>query len=580
MLHELNIENYAVVEKLRVRFHGGLNLLTGETGSGKSILVDALSLLLGARATADVIRPGSGRARVSAVFEVEETPALRSLLEASSLEIEQHELILERELLDNGKSRAYVNGRVVTLSLLRELAPLLADIHGQHEQQSLFSTRTQLEMLDTLAGTTAAAGEVETLYRTWRECERRISELRGDEQERQRLLDLYRFQFQEIEQAELTLGEEERLEQDRRALGNLERVQQTGTEAYDLLYDDSSSVSTQLATARRALEELAQYDAKFGPLAEALESARATVDDAALEIRSYLDRLEADPERLNEVESRLALIEKLKRKYGRTLDEVLEYGRQAGERLGELESRDETLAKVEKEQQQLADQFVAAAQKLSDRRRGAAEQLEKQVEKELGSLAMERARFRVAFEPVEPGPAGWSAHGIDRVVFMVSANPGQPPRPLAQVASGGELSRITLALKASLAPGEPKNGAKRSKTAKAHRTLVFDEIDTGVGGRVAEAIGRRLQKLSAAHQVLCVTHLSQIAGFADAHYFVDKTERNGLTFATIAELSDEARVQELARMLSGEQVTGAALEHARQLLQSIRKTSASKKASA
>ncbi|MEX2303548.1 MAG: DNA repair protein RecN [Bryobacterales bacterium] len=580
MLHELNIENYAVVEKLRVRFHGGLNLLTGETGSGKSILVDALSLLLGARATADVIRPGSGRARVSAVFEVEETPALRSLLGASSLEIEQHELILERELLDNGKSRAYVNGRVVTLSLLRELAPSLADIHGQHEQQSLFSTRTQLEMLDTLAGTTEAADEVETLFRTWRECERRISELRGDEQERQRLLDLYRFQFQEIEQAELAPGEEERLEQDRRALGNLERVQQTGTEAYDRLYDDSSSVSTQLATARRALEELAQYDAKFGPLAEALESARATVDDAALEIRSYLDRLEADPERLNEVESRLALIEKLKRKYGRTLDEVLEYGRQAGERLGELESRDETLAKVEKEQQQLADQFVAAAQKLSDQRRGAAERLEKQVEKELGSLAMERARFRVAFEPVEPGPAGWSAHGIDRVVFMVSANPGQPPRPLAQVASGGELSRITLALKASLAPGEPKNGAKRSKTAKAPRTLVFDEIDTGVGGRVAEAIGRRLQKLSAAHQVLCVTHLSQIAGFADAHYFVDKTERNGLTFATIAELSDEARVQELARMLSGEQVTGAALEHARQLLQSIRKTSTSKKASA
>jgi DNA repair protein RecN (Recombination protein N) len=290
--------------------------------------------------------------------------------------------------------------------------------------------------------------------------------------------------------------------------------------------------------------------------------------------------LEADPERLNEVESRLALIEKLKRKYGRTLDEVLEYGRQAGERLGELESRDETLAKVEKEQQQLTDQFVAAAQKLSDRRRGAAERLEKQVEKELGSLAMERARFRVAFEPVEPGPAGWSAHGIDRVVFMVSANPGQPPRPLAQVASGGELSRITLALKASIAPGEPKNGARRSKTSKAPRTLVFDEIDTGVGGRVAEAIGRRLQRLSAAHQVLCVTHLSQIAGFADAHYFVDKTERNGLTFATIAELSDEERVQELARMLSGEQVTGAALEHARQLLQSTRKPGAAKKVSA
>jgi DNA repair protein RecN (Recombination protein N) len=581
MLHELNIENYAVVEKLRVRFHGGLNLLTGETGSGKSILVDALSLLLGARASGDVIRPNSGRARVSGVFEVEETPALRSLLEASSLEVEQHELIIERELLDNGKSRAYVNGRVATLSLLRDLAPELADIHGQHEQQSLFAVSTQLEMLDAFASTVEPAARVEELFRQWRDCERRIGELRGDEQERQRLLDLYRFQHQEIEQAELVPGEEERLEQDRRALGNLERVQQTGTQAYDQLYDDSSSASAQLVNARRALEELAQYDGRFGPLAEALENARASVEDAAFEIRSYLDHLEADPERLNEIESRLALIEKLKRKYGRTVEEVIEYGRQAGERLEALESSDATLAKVEREQQQLAGQFVELAQGLSDQRRAAAAELERQVEKELGSLAMERARFRVAFEPVEGGPAGWTAHGIDRVVFMVSANPGQPPRPLAQVASGGELSRITLALKASLVPaGEPKSAAKRPKAPRAPRTLVFDEIDSGVGGRVAEAIGRRLKKLSAGYQVLCVTHLSQIAGFADAHYFVDKTERQGLTFASIAELSDEERVQELARMLSGEHVTGAALEHARQLLQSTRKPGGTKKASA
>ena len=580
MLHELNIENYAVVEKLRVRFHGGLNLLTGETGSGKSILVDALSLLLGARATGDVIRPNSGRARVSGVFEVEETPPLRSLLEASSLEMEQHELIIERELLDNGKSRAYVNGRLVTLSLLRELAPELADIHGQHEQQSLFSVRAQLEMLDAFAGTAELAARVEVIFRQWRECERRINELRGDEQERQRLLDLYRFQHQEIEQAGLTAGEEERLDQARRALGNLERVQQTGTQAYDQLYDDSSSVSAQLASARRGLEELAQYDAKFGTLAEALESARASVEDAAFEIRSYLDGLEADPERLNQIESRLALIEKLRRKYGRTVEEVLAYGQQAGKRLEELESSDLTLAKVEREQQQLGGEFLELAQQLSGKRRKAAATLEKQIEKELASLAMERARFRVAFEPADPLPAGWSIHGIDQVVFMVSANPGQPPRPLAQVASGGELSRITLALKASLVPSEPKGGTKRPRSPRAPRTLVFDEIDTGVGGRVAEAIGRRLKKLAAGHQVLCVTHLSQIAGFADAHYFVDKSERNGLTFASIAELSDEERVQELARMLSGEHVTGAALEHARQLLQSTRGPGGTKKASA
>jgi DNA repair protein RecN (Recombination protein N) len=579
MLLELNIENYAVVEKLRVRFHGGLNLLTGETGSGKSILVDALSLLLGARAVGDVIRPNSGRARVAGVFEVEETPSLQSLLEASHLELDDRELIIERELLDNGKSRAYVNGRLVTQSLLRDLAPELADIHGQHEQQSLFSTRTQLGMLDTFAAAIELAARVEDLYHQWRECERRIHELRGNEQERQRLLDLYRFQYREIEQAGLAAGEEERLEKERRVLGNVERVQQAGALAYDQLYDGSSSVSVQLVAARRALETLAQYDAKFGPLAEALESARASVEDVAFEIQTYLDHLDADPERLNEAETRLALIEKLKRKYGRTLEEVLDYGKQAAQRLEELESSDATLAAVENEQRRIAGQFLELAEKLSSERRNAAEILEKQVENELESLAMERARFRVAFEPVDPGPASWSANGIDRIAFHVSANPGQPPRPLAQVASGGELSRITLALKAALVPaGDPKGAAKRAKPLNAPRTLVFDEIDSGVGGRVAEAIGRRLKKLAAGHQVLCVTHLSQIAGFADAHYFVDKTERNGATFASIAELSEEERVYELARMLSGEQVTAAALEHARQMLESTRKTGKVKEA--
>jgi DNA repair protein RecN (Recombination protein N) len=570
MLHELNIENYAVVEKLRVRFHEGLNLLTGETGSGKSIIVDALSLLLGARASAELIRASSPRARVSGVFEIGDTPVVRAFVESNGLELEQNELIVERELLENGKSRAYVNGRVVTTSLLRELASVLADIHGQHEQQNLFSARAQLEMLDVFAGTAEAADQVEQLYRRWRECERRAQQLQGDARERQRQLDLFRFQHQEIEQARLEPGEEERLEQERNVLGNLERVQQTGAAAYDQLYDGTPSVASLLASTRRALEELAQYNARFGPLAESLEGARASAEDTAFEIRDYLNGLEGDPQRLNEIEERLALIEKLKRKYGRTVDEILAYGRQCGARLEELESSDTTLAQIEKEQREIGEEFSRRAQELSGQRRSAAGRLEKHVEKELASLAMERARFQIAFEPVEPGPAGWSAQGLDQIGFLVSANAGQPPRPLAQVASGGELSRITLALKASLAPPVSKGAARKPGAKRAPRTLVFDEIDTGVGGRVAESIGRRLKKLAAGHQVLCVTHLSQIAGFADSHYFVAKDERNGATFATIRELTDEERVQELARMLSGEQVTGAAVEHARQMLAATR----------
>ncbi len=580
MLHELNIENYAVVDKLRVRFHDGLNLLTGETGSGKSIVVDALSLLLGARATADVIRPNCAKARVAGIFEAAQTPELRRLLEQTGLELEHGELIVEREVLEGGKSRAYVNGRVVTLAVLRELGAALGDIHGQHEQQSLFSTRTQLEMLDAFAQTSEAAAKVAATYHRWRECEKRLAGLRSDEQEKRRQLDLYRFQLREIGEASLELDEELQLEQERRLLGNLERVQQSAAAAYELLYDSSRSVAGQLKAARGSLEELLRFDAHFAPMIETLESARAGIEDAAFEIRGYLDRLEANPERLEQIEDRLALIHKLKRKYGGSLEQVLAHREQARVRVEELESSDATIESIEKEQRALAEEFERLAEMLSSRRRKAAARLEAQVDRELASLEMQQARFRVAFGPVEAGPRGWSANGVDQVAFLVSANPGQPPRALAQVASGGELSRITLALKTCLVPNRPSRAKPPGRPASrpAHRppplTLVFDEIDAGVGGRVAEALGRRLKTLAASHQVLCVTHLSQIAAFADAHYFVEKYEKEGTTFASVVELAEDERVAELARMLSGATITTAAKEHARQILKSNRKAAA------
>ena len=565
MLQELNVEGYAVVAKLRVRFQPGLNLLTGETGSGKSIVVDALSLLLGARAATDVIRPGCRRARVAGVFEVTETPALRTSLSESGVELEQGELIIEREVLNNGKSRAYVNGRLVTLTFLRSLAPLLGDIHGQHEQQSLFSTRTQLEMLDAFAGTAEDCAGIGEVYRTWRRADERLRELRGNEQERLRLSDLYRFQHREINEAKLEPAEVERLTQRRDVLGNLARVEENATRAYDVLYDSSASATTQVAAAQKALEDLIVLDASLGSLKERLEGARANIEDAAFEIRSYADRLEPDPGALAAIEDRLALIENLKRKYGATVEEVLTYGSEVESRLAELESSDTAIAETEQQRHEAAEQYEALAKSLSERRRKAAAKLQSQVEKELAALAMEKARFEIAFEEPEEGVARWGGSGWDRVRFLVSANPGQPPRPMAQVASGGELSRITLALKSCLI----STFGKRRKN-EAPRTLVFDEIDSGVGGRVAETLGRRLKKLSDSHQLLCVTHLPQIAGFADAHYFVEKVERESETFASVAELSESERVDELARMLSGAEVTSTAVKHAHQMLKANR----------
>jgi DNA repair protein RecN (Recombination protein N) len=559
MLLELNIEHFAVVDQLRVRFRTGLNLLTGETGSGKSIVVDALSLLLGARASSDLIRPGCKRARISGIFEVDTLP----LSHVTPIEMEDAELIVEREILESGKSRAYVNGRVVTLADLRELAAALGDIHGQHEQQSLFSPKAQLEMLDAFAGTAPEARDVGQIYKEWRTAQTRLEELRGNEQERLRLLDLYRFQHREISEANLEPGQDDELARESNVLNNIERIKATASRAYDALYDSAGSVTAQLAAAKRDIEELSNYDSAAAAWAEPLAGARASVEDVAFELRSYLERLESNPQRLADIEDRLAVIENLKRKYGPTLAEVIAYGAEVERRLADIESNDEQIEQAEQRKGDLGRRYQDLAGTLSKKRGRAGKRLKSLVEKELSSLAMEKSVFEVDFEDGEQ--AAWSASGVDKIRFLISANPGQPARPLATVASGGELSRVTLALKTCLLPAlSPKQGA-------IPRTLVFDEIDTGVGGRVAESVGRRLQELARSHQVLCVTHLPQVAGFADAHYFVEKRGDKKKTFATIAELSEPERVAELARMLSGESVTASAVEHAQEILKSHRR---------
>ncbi|HYM13374.1 MAG TPA: DNA repair protein RecN [Bryobacterales bacterium] len=561
MLHQLEIESYAVVEKLRVEFHAGLNLLTGETGSGKSILVDAFSLLLGARASPELIRAGAERARVAGAFEVDDLKQAGS----GAVDLEQGEMLIEREILANGKSRVHLNGRLTTLAALRELAPLLGDIHGQHEQQDLFSPHTQLDMLDQFCAVGDLRERVTAVFAEWAEAGRHLEALRRSEQEKLRLLDLWKFQHQEITQAALHPGEDAALEEEKRVLANLARIEQAGAGAYEALYESPGSAAAQVKTAARALEDLARFDPRLGALAQSLASARVTIEEAALELRKYLDRLEANPDRLGQIEDRLALVEKLKRKYGPSIEEVIAFGEQVGTQLRELESSEDSIRRIEAEQQKLAAAYERLAGELSERRREGARRLQKPVETELAALAMERTRFEVEFEPVEAAPGCWTPRGVDRVRFLVSPNPGEPPRPLELVASGGELSRITLAIKTCLA-GEPP-----PRSAAGHpRTLVFDEIDAGIGGRAAEAVGRRLHRLSRCYQLLCVTHLPQIAGFADHHYSVDKQVKAGRTVTTVTEIQGDERVQELARMLSGAEVTPAALRHAQQLLQSGR----------
>jgi len=550
---DLVVENYAVVERVRVRFHSGLNLLTGETGSGKSIVVDALGLVLGGRASADMVRSDTDRARISAIFEAPLQPACRALLDAAGVPIEDGELLIEREVLAGGKSRAFLGNRPVTVALLRELAPFLGDIHGQHEQQQLFSPDAQLELLDEFAGLDDARDRVAGLFRQWHAIQQELAELEKSEQEKLRLADLWSFQRKEIEATSLKPGEDMELENERLVLKNVARLQENADAAYSALYDSPESASAHVRTAMKRLEDLCRIDASLAPALETLKSAAIGVDEASYAIRDYLDRLEADPDRLEHVESRLALIDKLKRKYGSSLAEVLAFLDNVRVQIQAVETAGERKAKLEQDLARSSEAYREAAGSLTKQRKSAAEKLARKVESELGSLAMENVVFNVDVQA-----ANWSAHGADSTEFLISANAGEEPRPLDKVASGGELSRIALALKTAA------GRAVRANTAQ--RTLVFDEIDSGIGGGVAEAVGRRLKKLSGSNQVLCVTHLAQVAGFADHHYLVEKREVKGRTIAEIEELTGPARTREIGRMLSGQRVTPEALKHAEHLI--------------
>jgi DNA repair protein RecN (Recombination protein N) len=577
MLVELAIENYAVIESIRVRFHRGLNLLSGETGSGKSIVVDALALLLGGRASAEMVRGGAERARISGIFEIAATRPLTAILENAGIQTEDHELLIEREILTNGKSRVFVGNRPATAALLRDLAPHLADIHGQHDQQQLFSPAVQLEMLDAFAGLQDLVDEAASLYERWRAATAELEELDSTAQEKLRLADLWTFQRSEIEAVAPDPAEDAQLENERRVLRNVVRIEETAGAAYAALYDAPESATAQLRAVVRRLEELSRIDESVGEVLAMLQPASIALDEAAHTLRHYLSKLEADPARLDHVEARLAALEKLKRKYGASVEEVLAFLDDVRRQLAAVEHSSGRRELLRKEVDSLSAGFGAAAAKLTAVRTAAAKQLSGRVERELDSLAMEKSRVEIRLTP-----APWSESGADAVEFLISPNLGEELKPLDKIASGGEISRIALALKTCTAPAQPRSSERGSATSAkpakprslelgpaknaAPRTLVFDEVDAGVGGSAAEAVGRRLKRLAASSQVLCVTHLPQIAGFADHHYYVEKRSAKGRTFVSIEELSPAERTREIGRMLSGERVTPEALRHAEQLL--------------
>ena len=554
MLKSLNISNLAVVTKLQVEFGNGLNLLTGETGSGKSIIVDALGMLLGGRASAEMIRSGEQKAYVEGTFQVVKHQELFRTVETAGLEIDTRELVVRREIAASGRSRVFVNDELTTVAFLRELRPFLVDIHGQNDQQTLLYAESHLDLLDLFAGLEKDCNETRNKYHQWQKLERELAEIRRTEAERLRSLDILEFQATEIEKVGLEVGEDERLQNERRLLINGEKLTNTSVHCYDLLYESDSSILAHITTIAKKLDELASLDTRFEPYLEPMQTARYGLEDLAYFLRDYVDRADFSPERLKEVEERLIEIDRLKRKYGTSIETILATAEQMREKLLRLHSSDAQARELISSIAKAKETYWQLAEDLSKRRRKAAKELEIAVMEELKYLAMERTEFRMGFLDNLVGDNRATERGIDNVEMLVSTNVGEEFRPLVKIASGGEISRLMLALKTITAPTEYP------------RTLIFDEVDVGIGGRVAEAVGQRLKKLATTNQVLCVTHQAQIARFADMHYSVEKKITAGRTEVNVEKLDQLGRVEELARMIGGSQITELTRQHASELL--------------
>ena len=557
MLTLLKIKNIALIDELTIEFGDGLNLLTGETGSGKSIIVDSLGALTGERVSNDLIKEGSPSATIEGLFTIAVDQELRSIFDESGIEIEpaaENDIIVRRELSAAGKNRVFINGQLVTQGYLKRVGSHLVDIHGQGEQAGLYDVESHIEMLDEFASVDAAKEKVAAAFQKWSAVRSQLSSLEKDTVEKLQLLDILRFQVAEIQAANLQPEEEILLEEEKRRLSNVEKLTSLSSDAFALLYENAESTAVTLEKAQRKVAELSDFESQFAEYAEGIASARAVIEDLAFAIRDFRHHLEFSPERLNEIENRLAEILRLKRKYGDSVEAVLEHLRVSDERLQNIETAEFREEELKKQLVELRAAYIKTAQDLHDKRKASALKFEKQVELNLQAVALEKARFEVRIEAMNGDDVSVTPNGFDRVEFYFSANPGESPKPVAKVASGGEASRLMLIIKTTIKASGPQ------------KTAVFDEIDVGIGGRVAEAVGRKLKDLSATQQVLCVTHQPQIASLADRHFTVEKQITGGRTLVKARELTETEQVEEIARMLAGSEITEAARENARSML--------------
>src|SRR3989441_2886833 len=543
MLRFLRIRNLAVIEAVEVEFEPGFNVLTGEPGAGKSILVEAVGLLLGARASQDLVRPGEGQATIEAVFE----PA------------EGGELVVRRDITAQGRSRSFINGTLATSAALRDLSTRLVELHGQHEHQALLDPLTHLPLLDEFANLTELASRVDSGWSAVRTLREELERSRMDARERSARLDLIAFQLGEIERASPRPAEDEELITLRQVLASAERIQRLCEESYAALYESDQAVLAGLGGVWKRVGELATIDTQFAPYLDARDNIKSQLEDLAFFLRNYAEGVDAAPARLQQVEDRLALLERLKRKYGPTLSEVIDRGERLARERAVLTGSAEQGRDLERELEAATEQYLLAARELSQRRRRAALDFARRLEALLAELAMARTRFEVRFNEVELPPDRWSERGVDEAEFFVSPNPGEDLRPLARIVSGGELSRVMLALK-TLAAGDAPG-----------KTLIFDEVDAGIGGRVADVVGARLQALAERFQVLCITHLPQIAVHATTQFRIEKKVRGRRTVTAVEHLDPDGREEEIARMMGGVAITPPMRASARELLLAGRK---------
>lgn len=560
MLRELHIKNLAIIEDVSIEFDEGLNVLTGETGAGKSIIIDALGLCIGERASSVLIRSGEKEATVEAFFEI---PPLKTL---ADMAIEQDEgIIMKRIISSSGKSRAYINGALVNVQTLSEVSRDIIDIHGQYEHQSLLLPENQLEMIDAYGRLLKDREDFSVVYAKLMALRQQMEELTVRERERVQKIDMLKFQIGEIEASGLKKDEEEALAEELKILSNTERLLSLANEAYDSLYASEGAAQNSLSKAINAIREIASIDNRATETLRTIEEAMPLIEEASMFLRGYKDSLDFNPSRLEALQERHELIKRLIKKYGANVQEILDYKEKAQRELNELQSSEERLEYLKAEIEDLRKILTEKANNLSEKRKAVAGQIEKKVVAELGTLSMPHTRFSIKMfcEQGEDTIDGFKANskGIDRVEYLISPNPGEELRPLSKTASGGELSRVMLALKGLLSGGDRIS------------ILVFDEIDAGIGGKAADTVGGKLKALSKNHQVICITHLPQIASYGDMHLKIEKTVKAGRTAVKVRSIAGDDRVMELARMLSGGD-SEVSIEHAKEMLRNKTKKAA------